>query len=91
MALRFKVGDRIYVSSIGDDLPNKTVEALGLLGNEQAAITEIGYILVEGQLTSRPLPIRIYPARTTNPLFRGGRGTVIYFRSEEQINTTFSN
>lgn len=93
MALNFKVGDRVsvdqgYIFDPSNNVPIKTTQALSLLGSERAVITDIGYILVDGQLTTRPLPIHIYPARTTNPLYRNGQGTIVYFKSEAQINAS---
>ena len=96
--LNFKVGDRVtvdqsYVSNVLTTLPQdaklvRTIQLLQLLGSETAVITNIGFIKVEHQITSGPLPIHLFPVRSSNPLFQGGSGTRIYLPSEENINNT---
>lgn len=91
MPLNFKVGDRVqaqlgYITDPQSGLPTRTAQRLTSLGLTQAIVTEIGYIKVEDQITSQPLPIRIYPVNPNNPLYQNGQGTVLHFKTETQIN-----
>lgn len=93
MALNFAAGDTIraefnYILDPANKVPAKTVQHLLTLSSGRARVSEIGYIKIENQLTSRPLPIHIFPLDSANPLFRKGQGTILYFTSEAQINAS---
>lgn len=93
MSLNFSAGDTVradfsYILDPANKVPAKTVQHLLILSSGSARISEIGYIKVENQLTSRPLPIHIFPLDSANPLFRKGQGTILYFTSETQINSS---
>jgi len=99
MTLNFKVGDTVkanhkYVSTVLEEIssPNptllQTIHHLKLMAEDTAKIQDIGYVTIEGVFHTA---IHIMINSPGNSLFRGGRGTRIYFKHEDEINNSFLN
>ena len=60
----------------------QTTQALGLLRDQTATVIDVNFISIEGTLWRA---IHIMPTVTTNSLYRGGRGSKIYFETDADI------
>jgi len=96
--LNIKVGDLVkvdqsYVVGVLEEIlvpdPSllQTIQTLRLLADETATVIGIGNISIEGEFCTA---VHILPTIISNNLFRGGRGSKIYFRSEIVINSVFA-
>jgi len=94
MTINFKAGDvvkanRSYIEEVltkvlvPDPTHFQTVQSLSCLRDETARVRSIGHISIEGVFYTW---VNLTPTSNTNVLFRHGKGTNIYFVSEEYLN-----
>lgn len=95
MKSSFKVGDLVktnikYLREVLAETHNpssttlQTTQALGMLAEQTATIIGISYITMDGGLYHI---LHIMPTLQTNSLFRGGRGSKIYFENDAQATS----
>jgi len=74
--------ENVLAKTVLDPTLLQTIHTLKLLGDETATITGIGNVNIEKVFCTY---VHVTPIRVGNSLFRGGRGSRIYFRFPEQI------
>lgn len=96
MALNINAGDIVKVDQIyvkekmaGVKNPNpthfQTLQSLYLLRDETAKVLSIGHISIDGVFYTS---VHLTPTNLGNTLLRGGKGTNIYFVSEDCLNNS---